>query len=591
MQPGDPNALLRQAEQAFASGEVEAARRALAEAARLAGPHPAILHLSALTERRAGDNDAARRNFVEALRLAPSDLQIHSNFANFLMSLGEDELALVHYGKAIDGSPPVVEARLNRANLLQRLGRVDEALADHEAFIAARPGDARGYSARGALLLQVGRLTEARDSFDFALSLDAQRPVALHGRARTAMELGDLDASQRYRKALAVSPASLDVALGLAEAMEAEADAAAALDLLRERVAAIPAWIEGQRTLARMAWEAGDRTAFTAAIEAALAGPANHELLWLTLASTLAGVDRHAEAADAAARGLASHPNSGALKLLHASYMSDSGDREAAERLFAALPADLPGRALMEARHALAAHDPARADRLLVRAREEELWSVAAWAYTALAWRLTGNERALWLNAQPGLVRAMQLELDDGEIAGIADRLRSLHRTRAHPVGQSLRGGTQTRGNLFARQEPEVRLLAERIRQAVDRYWDELPPFDPAHPLLRHRAARPRFAGSWSVRLADGGFHVAHFHSRGLLSSATYLAVPPSAETHDGWLEIGGAPPELGLDIEPLVRIEPELARLALFPSYLFHGTRPFLSGERLTAAFDVVTG
>jgi tetratricopeptide (TPR) repeat protein len=591
MRPGDPNALLREAEQAFASGQVDVARRALAEALRLAGPHPAILHLSALTERRAGDNDAARRNFVEALRLAPHDSQIHGNFANFLASLGEDEQALAHYDEAIEGTQPVAELRLNRANLLQRLGRIDEALADHDAFIAARSGDPRGYSARGALLLQIGRLTEARDSFDFALSLDPQRPVALHGRARAAMELGDADASDFYRRALATSPESLDIALGLAEAMEAEGDAPAALTLLRERVAAAPGWIDGQRTLARMAWEAGDRATFTAAMESALAGPANHELLWLTLATTLAGVDRFADAADAATRGLASHPDSGALKLLRAAYLSDSGNREAAERQFAALPADLPGRALMEARHALAAHDPARADHLLIRAREEEPWNVAAWAYTALTWRLLGDERALWLTAQPGLVRALQLDLDDGEIAQIAERLRSLHKTRAHPVGQSLRGGTQTRGNLFARQEPEVRLLADRICEAVDMYWDELPPLDPAHPLLRHRDSRPRFAGSWSVRLTDGGFHVAHFHSRGLLSSATYLAVPPAAAAHDGWLEIGGAPAELGLDVQPLVRIEPEPARLALFPSYLFHGTRPFPSGERLSAAFDVVTG
>jgi hypothetical protein len=28
---------------------------------------------------------------------------------------------------------------------------------------------------------------------------------------------------------------------------------------------------------------------------------------------------------------------------------------------------------------------------------------------------------------------------------------------------------------------------------------------------------------------------------------------------------------------------------MALFPSYLFHSTRPFGAGERLTAAFDVV--
>jgi len=32
-----------------------------------------------------------------------------------------------------------------------------------------------------------------------------------------------------------------------------------------------------------------------------------------------------------------------------------------------------------------------------------------------------------------------------------------------------------------------------------------------------------------------------------------------------------------------------EPARLALFPSVFWHGTRPFDDGERLTVAFDVV--
>jgi hypothetical protein len=34
--------------------------------------------------------------------------------------------------------------------------------------------------------------------------------------------------------------------------------------------------------------------------------------------------------------------------------------------------------------------------------------------------------------------------------------------------------------------------------------------------------------------------------------------------------------------------IQPRPGLLALFPSTLFHGTRPFRAGERLTAAFDV---
>ena len=64
----------------------------------------------------------------------------------------------------------------------------------------------------------------------------------------------------------------------------------------------------------------------------------------------------------------------------------------------------------------------------------------------------------------------------------------------------------------------------------------------------------------------------------------------PPAST-EGWLALGEPPTSLGLDVEPYRLIEPRPGRLALFPSYTWHGTRPFTAGERLTVAFDVVAG
>jgi hypothetical protein len=91
------------------------------------------------------------------------------------------------------------------------------------------------------------------------------------------------------------------------------------------------------------------------------------------------------------------------------------------------------------------------------------------------------------------------------------------------------------------------------------------------------------------VRLTGGGFHVAHIHPHGVLSSACYFAVPQPSAPQEGWLEIGGPPTGLDLPLDPLVRIEPRAGRVALFPSFMYHGTRPFSGGERLTVAFDVV--
>ena len=53
-----------------------------------------------------------------------------------------------------------------------------------------------------------------------------------------------------------------------------------------------------------------------------------------------------------------------------------------------------------------------------------------------------------------------------------------------------------------------------------------------------------------------------------------------------GGLALGEPAPELGLP--PTRTIEPAVGRLVLFPSWMWHGTRPFPQGERLTVAFDL---
>ncbi len=55
-----------------------------------------------------------------------------------------------------------------------------------------------------------------------------------------------------------------------------------------------------------------------------------------------------------------------------------------------------------------------------------------------------------------------------------------------------------------------------------------------------------------------------------------------------GHIELGRPPPKLRIDLEPRYTLRPIPGYLALFPSTLYHGTRPFSDGRRMTVAFDV---
>lgn len=586
----DVNSLFSRAERAFLAGHLNDAIEDLTELRRQVGDDPAVLHLLALVEKKRGAVEPSRKAFIRALQLDPANPAINTSYAGLLQSIGKIESALAHVEIALRGDPTFADARLSRAQLLQRLGRGEEALMELEKLAAASAAGAVVHSARASVLRQLGRLDEAGAAYDLALRLEPKRPVALHGRARIALERGEPNASELYRQALQVSPGDLTVRLGFAEAREAEGDPRCVGDL-EAAVSANPLWIDGHWALARMRWEAGEGTAFTSDLERALEAHPNNRELWVTYASVLASAELPGAAMDAATAAQAAVGDDPALRLIEATHASTGGESERADRLFASLPAGLPGAAIHEAQHRIRRKDYRTALKLADSVRSEDPWNVISWALTGLLWRVFGDSRADWLHGQPGLVASSQLELTQTQIAAIAECLRSLHRTRAHPIGQSLRGGTQTRGRLFDRAEPEVVMLRDAIRGAVRSFWEALPPIDAAHPLLRWRAHTPSFHGSWSVHLSEGGFHVSHIHPNGILSSACYLVVPEAAEAQSGWLEIGRPPTGLDLPLAPLAQIEPLPGRLALFPSTLYHGTLPFSAGERLTSAFDVVAG
>jgi tetratricopeptide (TPR) repeat protein len=411
-----------------------------------------------------------------------------------------------------------------------------------------------------------------------------------HGRARITLEAG-LPALPLYRAAGRLAPGDLAVALGAVAARAAGGDGAGAIAELESLLVATPGWIAGHEDLAQLRWTMGDQRGFFASYVRALGAMPRDPALWRSLIILLIHAGLHDQALETVHRARGLIGDQMFLDANEAAIHSETGAVAAADAIFArfAVAPDITF-AIRRVRHML------RTGRIKAALADIDTWIVtpdaaSMWPYAATAWRLTGDPRWQWLETQDGLISVVDIADRLPPLDRLREVLLGLHLARGEQFNQSVRGGTQTDGMLFARLEPEIRLLRQTVGEAVAAHIAGLPAIDPRHPTLAFgRDHAPRFAGSWSVRLGGSGHHASHAHPAGWISSALYIALPAKdmRNPQAGWLEFGRPPAELAIDLPAFRQVEPKPGRLVLFPSTMWHGTRPFSEGERLTVAFDV---
>lgn len=488
--------------------------------------------------------------------------------------------------RAIPPEDPDAVARVGLTILQGDCGEVLLPLARNSARrfpTHARVQQVLGLAARASQQHQL-----ALRAFAAASRLCPGDALLAHSHARAALELGR-PAQSLFERARALAPGDGTVLLGLAAARVQEGKADVAIEDLTQVLASHPGWLEGHRGLARLRAQLGlpPSHSLRTAIAAHPRDPGLHQLLVTTLLEA-----RDSEGAAGALAAAGEFAATEWHRLLSAHALSEAGAVDRASKLFAALrvPSD-PAEAGLHARHLVRANRPEEAvqllDAWLTRDPDNTLWP-----YRSLAWRLTGDPRHAWLEGDPRLVGIYDIAEEVGDLGRLARHLRSLHFATAAPLDQSVRGGTQTDGNLLLRGDPPLRALRKAVMRAVDRYVAQLPPPVAGHPTLLPHREPLRIAGSWSVRLEAKGHHADHVHTQGWLSSAFYVSLPESMSSSPGddaaaWLSLGEAR-DLAPGLAPLRLIEPRPGRLVLFPSTMWHGTRPFRAGERLTVALDI---
>ena len=580
----------------------------------------------------------AEAHYRRALEAAPDDARTLNNFAVLLRRLNRLQEAIATFRRAIDIQPDYADVHANYGDALLALGRREEAISALRRATVTAPDHPGAWRKLGRALSLAGRHEEALAAVDRAVRLTPKDPRAHHARGRCLKELGRPEAAAAaYRAALELAPDYLEARHDLGVALKLSGRPKEAIACYHEVLKRQPNRAATQFNLGNALLDAGDVEAAICAYRAAIVLRPDHLEAHRVLNDLYWQQGRSHDYAGSYEDAVRRAPRSIELRQQHARQLELVGAIDQAERVLEAAVHDLGEHPSFSHRLAVIAGQrgnlEAAVERfdaairmapdvasyrrdyvgLLVRtggydeARVQlDAWErlgpndQAMWAYRGLLWRLTGDERAIWLNDYDRFVRPIWLEPPPGHgtldsfLSELGEALAALHPTAAHPLEQTLRGGTQTPGELFNRRDPVIQALKAQIEKAVRDYIAGLAD-DPDHPFLRRKTGRFAFSGSWSVRLKSKGFHVNHVHPRGWISSACYIALPDDMKTaaaadKSGWIRFGQSPLVLGGTDAVARWVRPEEGLLVLFPSYIWHGTEAFASDAvRLSVAFDAV--
>lgn len=544
----------------------------------------------------------AREELRVCIRLAPTKPEPYALLARMLALNGQSGEAkqLLQQALRLDPDNPGAACALARILLVE--GGAAEACTLIEPYTRKCAANTEIPGLYGHALMALGRKGEAAAAFRKIVLAEPDNPDA---RFRLAAVLADsdrpLEAEAEVRAGVATGGKTADAAFVLARALMGQTRFAEAESELRQVVRSRPHHVTAQANLSELVWmRSGEVGEASAELDAALHGKPRLSTLRIIKARVLLAAQRSEQALAVIEAGLALAGSD--LSLLNAAAeialsLDPAHALEYAQRALHVAPADHSallafGKASLGAGAARQALEAAEKLHRLDAADGQAL------SLQADSLRMLGDPGYTVLADYTHLVRAEIIDTPAGwpdlsaYLADLARALEQAHTLKAHPIGQSLRGGSQVELAPERSSDAAVEAFPQAIDGPIRRYLKAIGKGD--DPLRCRNTGRYRLRSAWSVRLRPNGFHVNHFHPQGWLSSACYIRLPLAVENHagEGWLQFGepAFPTVPSLEAEYFLKPAPGL--LALFPSYMWHGTVPF-SGDptdtRLTIAFDVM--
>ena len=517
---------------------------------------------------------------------------------------GMPEKAVRLLKKAVNRNPNNSGFLNNLGQAQHALGKVTKAISCYEQALKIFPTNIDALNNMGISLSFVGRYKEARAVYENALSLNNEDPELLHNYAILLQELKHLPAAiKNYQKAISINSKLFAVHASLASALEESGQRDQAINSYLDAIKINPLYLEAHAALKKIRWaskdivnlhasyklvsetypnsveglcnfanslcESGDINEAQTIIEKAISQSKSNGRSFNILATVFKAQKQYNKALEAHRKSIDLERNNFIFRENLGHTLSLAGRfEEAIVELLAAYKLNPRRSAILGS--------------LTISMNETEDRRLKHYVnYDKFVTTQTIDTPNGFSNLQ---------EFNDALHQEISDR----HNDSPPPLDQTMRGGTQIPNHLFKAPSRLTHTIKIQIKQTLKEYIGSLK-LDLKHPFLRFKNREFRFSGAWSTILYGSGYDGSHIHNDGWLSGVYYIKVPDFPDevwaSGEGCLQIGEPPSQFVSPKNQAQKIlKPIAGSLTLFPSYYWHGVKPFKrDGIRHAIAFDII--
>lgn len=548
--------------------------------------------------RHTGQLTAAKKAYDTLVKRFSSVPPVMNGYANLLIQMKAYDAAVKQLKSALRSDAQFVEAFINlgRVQVLQK--KYAFAIQSYQKALSLKPNDLNCLQGLADAFRKSGDNANAEAIYQRVLSQSAGNPpisvmLSYAGLLRDSQRLNE--STSLLKQALQFDPNNSLAFNKLAANMALQSDMQGATQAYQRALQLAPDNVNLLVEFSHFAWAQGFEQPFSHIIDAANREPHRGDLVGATL-DLLLNAEQFAlvrVVLDVSMQHLGQDPY---FLMFAARTERLCGSIEQATKYInlAVKKADKPTPVSIENERgyiALADKDAQTAVKIYRSLQSREPSNQGWWTLYSTALKLLGENEAYTRLCDYGLVYSRSVFVDKPQsfLSELTKSLEDIHANTRHPIGQSLRNGTQTYEDIFDNQLPIIQELKTWILETAQSRVKSITRNN-KHPFLRHAGADIDFTGSWSVNLHKGGYHISHFHPQGWLSGVFYVDVPEDVEHGgQGWLQFGVAEIDQ-LSVQEDYAIKPSPGTVVLFPSFMWHGTRAFHNGKRrMTVAFDLV--